>query len=101
MIHPQSVCLWSHTLELWADQLERQNGMNVILDDEDIMGGEWEQMKSRIKQRWGRLTDDQLNDISGSGGELAGLIRKRYGYTHEKARKTVDEFIQRLDRLDQ
>lgn len=74
--------------------------MDVILN-KDIMVGKWEQMKSRVKQRWGRLTDEQLDRISGYHAELAGLIRERYGYTHEKARKDVDEFIQRLDLLDQ
>ena len=74
--------------------------MDVTLN-KDIMVGKWEQIKSRVKQRWGRINDDQLNRISGNYDELAGLIRERYGYTHEKARKDVDEFIQRLDLLDQ
>jgi uncharacterized protein YjbJ (UPF0337 family) len=97
----QNACLWSHPLEPWHYQVERENSMNVSLRGEDTLTGEWEQMKSRIKQRWGRLSDDQLDRISGCGDELAGLIRKRYGYTHEKARKTIDEFIQRLGPLDQ
>jgi len=79
---------------------ERKNGMDAILN-KDIMVGQWEQLKSRVKQRWGRLTDDQLDRISGYYDELAGLIRDRYGYTREKARKDVDEFIQRLDLLNQ
>jgi len=74
--------------------------MDVILN-KDMMVDKWEQMKSRVKQRWGRLTDEQLNRISGNHDELAGLIRERYGYTHEKARKGVDEFIQRLDLPDE
>ena len=73
--------------------------MDVILN-KDIMVGRWEQIKGRVKQRWGRLTDDQLNRISGYHDELVGIIRERYGYTHEKARKNVDDFIQRLDLLD-
>jgi uncharacterized protein YjbJ (UPF0337 family) len=89
------------SLEPWPDQVERESSMNVSLRGEDTLTSEWEQMKSRIKQRWGRLSDDQLDHISGCGDELAGLIRKRYGYTHEKARKTIDEFIQRLGSLDQ
>jgi uncharacterized protein YjbJ (UPF0337 family) len=89
------------SLEPWHYQVERESSMNVRLRDEDALTSEWEQMKSRIKQRWGRLSDDQLDHISGCGDELAGLIRKRYGYTHEKARKTIDEFIQRLGSLDQ
>ena len=74
--------------------------MDVLLN-KDLMVGKWEQIKSRVKQRWGRLTDDQLDQISGYYDELTGLIRERYGYTHEKARQDVDEFIQRLDLLDQ
>ena len=74
--------------------------MDVTLN-KDIMVGKWEQIKSRVKQRWGRINDDQLDRISGYYDELAGLIRERYGYTHEKSRKDVDEFIQRLDMLDQ
>ena len=73
--------------------------MDVTLN-KDIMVGKWEQIKSRVKQRWGRITDDQLDQISGYYDELTGLIRERYGYTHEEARKDVDEFIQRLDLLD-
>ena len=74
--------------------------MDVLLN-KDLMVGKWEQIKSRVKQRWGRITDDQLDQISGYYDELTGLIRERYGYTHEKARQDVDEFIQRLDLLDQ
>jgi len=74
--------------------------MDVALN-KNIMVGKWEQIKSRVKQRWGRLSDDQLDRISGYYDELTGLIRERYGYTMEKARKDVDEFIQRLDLLDQ
>jgi len=74
--------------------------MDVLLN-KDIMVGKWKQIKSRVKQRWGRITDDQLDHISGYYDELTGLIRERYGYTHEKARQDVDEFIQRLDLLDQ
>jgi uncharacterized protein YjbJ (UPF0337 family) len=80
--------------------VERKNGMDVTLN-KDVMVGKWEQIKSRVKQRWGRITDDQLDQISGYYDELTGLIRERYGYTHEKARKDVDEFIQKLDLLDQ
>jgi uncharacterized protein YjbJ (UPF0337 family) len=73
--------------------------MDTILK-KDIMVGKWEKMKSRVKQRWGRLTDDQLDQISGHYDELTHLVRERYGYTKEKARQEVDEFIERLDLLE-
>jgi uncharacterized protein YjbJ (UPF0337 family) len=96
----QSVCLDTSRYNPEPELGERKNGMDVILN-KDIMVGEWEHLKSRVKLRWGRLTDDQLDQISGYYDELAGLIRERYGYTHEKARKDVDVFIQRLGLLDQ
>jgi len=73
--------------------------MDTILK-KDIMVGKWKKMKSRVKQRWGRLTDDQLDQISGYYDELTHLVRERYGYTKEKARQEVDEFIERLDLLE-
>jgi uncharacterized protein YjbJ (UPF0337 family) len=66
----------------------------------DIMVGKWEKIKSRVKQRWGRLTDDQLDQISGHYDELTHLVRERYGYTKEKARQEVDSFIEKLDLLE-
>ena len=73
--------------------------MDAILK-KDIMVGKWEKLKSRVKQRWGRLTDDQLDQISGHYDELTHLVRERYGYTKEKARQEGDEFIERLDLLE-
>lgn len=69
--------------------------MDVILN-RDIMVGQWERMKSKVRQRWGRLSDAHLDQINGYYDELTGLIRERYGYTKEKARQNVDEFIERL-----
>ena len=66
----------------------------------DVMVGRWDKLKSRVKQRWGRLTDDQLDRISGHYDELTHLVRERYGYTKEKARQEVDQFIRKLDLLE-
>ncbi len=52
-------------------------------------------MKGKVKQQWGKLTDDQLNQINGSYEELAGLIQENYGYTVEKSRQELDNFLQR------
>ena len=74
--------------------------MDAILN-KDIMVGKWEQIKGKAKRRWGRLTDEQLDQMSGYYDEMAGLIRERYGYTKEKARQELDEFIVRLELLEQ
>ena len=46
--------------------------MNVTVN-KDVLQGKWKQMKGKVKQQWGKLTDDQLNQINGSYEELAGL----------------------------
>lgn len=69
--------------------------------NKDVLAGKWEQMKSKVQERWGRLSDDQLDQISGYYDELTGLVRERYGYTKEKARQEVDQFIERAASLEQ
>ena len=68
--------------------------MNVTVN-KDVLQGKWKQMKGKVKQQWGKLTDDQLNQINGSYEELAGLIQENYGYTVEKSRQELDNFLQR------
>ena len=71
--------------------------MNVTLN-KDILMGKWKQIRGKVKQQWGMLTDDQLNRISGRYDELTGLIQERYGYTKDKAQQEVDTFIQKLNK---
>ena len=68
--------------------------MNVTLN-KDILQGKWKQMRGKVKKQWGKLTDDQLNQIDGTYDQLAGLIQENYGYTVEKARQELDSFLQR------
>jgi uncharacterized protein YjbJ (UPF0337 family) len=82
-----------------AESDGKENPMDATLK-KDAMVGNWEKLKTRVKLRWGRLTDDQLDRISGHYDELTYLVRERYGYTKEKARQEVDEFIQRLSILE-
>ena len=42
--------------------------------NKDILEGQWKQIKGKVKQQWGRLTDDELDQMSGRYDELAGLI---------------------------
>ena len=69
--------------------------MNVTLN-QDALAGKWKQARGQIKQWWGRLTDDDLNTISGSVDELIGVVQERYGYTKEKASTEVARFMERF-----
>ena len=66
--------------------------------NQDILEGKWKQIRGKVKQQWGKLTDDELDQISGRADELAGLLQERYGYSVAKAQQEVDEFSRRLER---
>jgi uncharacterized protein YjbJ (UPF0337 family) len=59
----------------------------------DQWQGKWKQVKGSIKERWGKLTDDDLDVIAGRRDQLAGRIQERYGIAKEEARKQVDEWM--------
>ena len=58
----------------------------------ETMAGSWKELKGKIKEKWGKLTDDDLTVIEGKKDQLAGLIEKRYGYAKERAQKDVEAF---------
>ena len=55
----------------------------------DRMEGNWKQFKGKVKQKWGKLTDDQLDVISGNRDELVGKIQESYGIGKDEAEKEV------------
>ncbi len=56
------------------------------------MRGKWDQFKGSAKQRWGKLTDDDISMINGSRDQLVGKIVERYGIAKEKAEQEIDEW---------
>jgi uncharacterized protein YjbJ (UPF0337 family) len=59
----------------------------------DILKGKWKEMKGGIKEKWGKLTDDDFTRIEGMEEQLLGLLQKRYGYSKEKAREECERFM--------
>ncbi|ADC71897.1 MULTISPECIES: CsbD family protein [unclassified Thioalkalivibrio] len=64
----------------------------------DIVKGNWKQFKGKVKARWGKLTDDELDTVAGKREELAGRIQERYGVTKDEAEKQLAEFEKKIDR---
>jgi uncharacterized protein YjbJ (UPF0337 family) len=54
--------------------------------------GNWKQIKGKIKEKWGKLTDDDLANINGKREQLEGKIQERYGIARDKVRKDVDDW---------
>src|SRR5262249_52272632 len=70
---------------------QRRNVMNW-----DQIAGNWTQLKGKIKEKWGKLTDDDLTTIAGKRDQLAGKLRERYGYAKDQAERELDEFARDL-----
>lgn len=58
----------------------------------DILSGKWNQLKGKLKQKWGKLTDDDLDRINGSRDELVGVLQERYGKEREAIEEEVDSW---------
>jgi uncharacterized protein YjbJ (UPF0337 family) len=61
---------------------------------QEILKGQWKELRGRVKEWWGDLTDDDVNRIDGSQDKLVGALQQRYGYEKDRA---VSEVNRRLD----
>ena len=59
----------------------------------DRIEGNWKEMKGKVQQKWGKLSDDDMNVIDGRREELVGKIQQAYGKSREEAEKEVDEYL--------
>lgn len=62
----------------------------------DQIEGNWKQYAGAAKEKWGKLTDDDLAVIDGKRIQLAGKLQERYGYAKNEAHKELDEFAKTL-----
>jgi uncharacterized protein YjbJ (UPF0337 family) len=60
--------------------------------------GQWKQLKGKLKMKWGRLTDDDLDFIAGQKDVLVGKIQERYGVKKEEALRQVEEWNSAIDK---
>jgi uncharacterized protein YjbJ (UPF0337 family) len=58
----------------------------------DQVEGQWKQLKGSVKQQWGKLTDDDLDVISGKKDELLGKLQQRYGIQRDEAKRQADQW---------
>jgi uncharacterized protein YjbJ (UPF0337 family) len=63
--------------------------------NEDVLKGKWKEIKGGVKEKWGKLTDDDLTRVEGNKEILLGLLQQKYGYAKEKAEQEYKDFIDR------
>jgi uncharacterized protein YjbJ (UPF0337 family) len=63
----------------------------------DQIESEWQQIKSKFRTQWGKLTDDDLEVARGKKDALLAALKNRYGYEKDRALKDVDAFIATID----
>jgi uncharacterized protein YjbJ (UPF0337 family) len=57
--------------------------------------GNWKQVKGKVKEQWGKLTDDDIDRIAGKRDQLEGKIQERYGIEKDRVRRDVDDWYSR------
>ena len=57
--------------------------------NQDRVEGNWKQLKGNVKEKWGKLTDDEFDVIGGKRDQLVGKIQEKYGCTRDEADKQV------------
>ncbi|MDE9764283.1 CsbD family protein [Pseudomonas aeruginosa] len=62
----------------------------------DVIKGKWKQLTGKIKERWGDLTDDDLQAADGHAEYLVGKLQERYGWSKDRAEQEVRDFSDRL-----
>jgi uncharacterized protein YjbJ (UPF0337 family) len=74
-----------------SSQLQREMAM-----DWNRVEGNWKQFKGAAREKWGKLTDDDLNVIEGRREQLEGKLQQRYGFAKDQIHRDVDDWFKTL-----
>ena len=66
----------------------------------DRIEGNWKQLTGKVKEQWGKLTDDQIDMIAGKREQLAGKLQESYGISKDEAEQQIDSFVDRYGDYD-
>lgn len=61
------------------------------------LAGKWHQISGAVKKQWGRLTDDDIQQIDGDAERLYGRLQERYGIARDEAERRFKDFERDLD----
>lgn len=63
---------------------------------DDVLKGDWAQIKGKIREQWGKLTQDDMESVGGKKDQLVGKLQERYGHAKDEATRQVDAFFHAL-----
>ena len=66
----------------------------------DTLKGQWKQLKGKVRQRWGELTDDDVDQIAGMSEQLVGRVQERYGIARAEAERQVESWLHEEEMVD-
>jgi uncharacterized protein YjbJ (UPF0337 family) len=64
----------------------------------DTLKGQWTQLKGQVREQWGKLTNDDVDQIQGQSEQLVGKIQERYGIARDEAEREVERWTPRTNR---
>jgi uncharacterized protein YjbJ (UPF0337 family) len=59
----------------------------------DTLKGQWMQIKGKLREQWGKLTDDDVAEVQGNAEQLIGKLQERYGYARDHAERELDRWL--------
>lgn len=62
----------------------------------DRIEGNWKQLTGKVRQQWGKLTDDDLDRAEGNRDKLVGSLQERYGWEKSHAERELDRFTENV-----
>ncbi len=65
--------------------------------NQDTFEGQWKQLKGKMREKWGKLTDDDWDTVAGKKDQLLGKLQERYGYSREEAERDYSDW-ERINR---
>ena len=65
-----------------------------MMMNEDILKGRWNQLKGHLRKQWGRLTDDDIDQIQGQRDILLGKLQEYYGKDREQNERELDRWLE-------
>jgi uncharacterized protein YjbJ (UPF0337 family) len=79
-----------------CDAAQRKGSKPMADPTWDQIQGRWKQLKGKVHEEWGNLTDDEIEELEGRREQLVGMIQEKYGLAREEANRQIDEWAREL-----